>query len=614
MVARRGVSALRRWAANNVIVGDGPRTGKRWKPGGAPWAEVLDAMDDRALEQVTVRGSVQSGKTASLLVAALGHFAAGRSVLFFEPDEALKRGMSARVRAWARACRDPLVSEAWATPRPPHHRTNDAGGRLEVLSAGQRTGTLMRTAEIVILDELRAFTRDVVLELVDRMAAYGGKGRLITASSAGEEESCRTTTELDKSDARYWFVPCPACGQSAPVQWSNVVIAKAAGRPPVYAMPCCKAQLGSMAFKRAVAAGAWRATRTAAVPATRGYHADCFLSPFETLATITRAWKRANHHRKQTSSMAEIRAFQQGRLALPFKPEPAGGVTPEQIAVTCREEYSFVPGGAAVLVGAVDVQDNRLECEVSAWGLVEVARAEAEVSGIRGWEAAGYHGLSHGGKWFRLRRWAVAYRKIPGDPGTPEPWDELARMMEAPREHESGCLLRPVIVGIDSGGHYTEQAADFAMSRGEGYQCLKGLPPTRFGGVLARRSVTQDALHDYGVNGLMLVCTNAAKATIFSLLRQSCTGTDPRPMTWPADEALYGIEQFESICSETLERVVDKRSGRTRLQWKKIGRANEALDLLVYSLACVSYLGIPFLLGEAELISRASDERLSHAA
>ena len=491
MVARRRVSALRSWALKNVVVGDGPRVGKRWKPGGSPWVEVLDAMDDPTLEQVTIRGSIQSGKTASLLVAALGFFAAGKSVLFYEPDDALKRTMSARIRAWARVCRDPVVSVPWERPRPPHHRTNEKGGRLEVLSAGQRTGTLMRTAEIVILDELRAFGRDIVLELVDRMAAYGGKGRLITASSAGEEDACRTTTELEKSDARYWFIPCPGCGQSSPALWSNVVIAKSPSKPPTYAMPCCKASLTSTAFKRAVAAGEWRATRTAAVAATRGYHADCFLSPFETLATVTRAWQRANHHRKQTASMAEIRAFQQGRLALPFKPEPAGGVTPEHIQVTCREAYEDVPAGACVLTGAVDVQDNRLEAEIAAWGLHEVTRAEAEVTGLRGWEQAGYHGLSHGGRWYRLRRWAVEYRKIPGDPGTPEPWDALSAMMETPREHESGCYLRPVVVGVDSGGHYTEQVADFVKQAGVGYQALKGLPPTRFGGVLARRSVTQ---------------------------------------------------------------------------------------------------------------------------
>ena len=84
--------------------------------------------------------------------------------------------------------------------------------------------------------------------------------------------------------------------------------------------------------------------------------------------------------------MAEIRAFQQGRLALPFRPEPAQGVTPEMIATTCREAYENVPGGACVLTGAVDTQDNRLEVEVAAWGIVEVGRAESETTGVRGWE------------------------------------------------------------------------------------------------------------------------------------------------------------------------------------------------------------------------------------
>ena len=607
-MAAGDVSPLRRWAETHIVVADGPRAGRRWKAGNPAWAEVLDAMDDASIEQVTVRGSIQSGKTATLLVAALGHSAAGKSVLFFEPDEALKRAMSTRIRAWARVCTDPVISSSWDRPRPPHSRTYENGGRLEVLSAGQRTATLMRTAEIVILDELRAFNRDIVLELVDRMAAYGGKGRLITASSAGEENSCRTTTELEKSDSRYWFVRCPSCGKDSPAVWSNVIFPKDAARMPTYAMPCCAASLTTPSLRRAVADGRFRPTRTAAVPATRGFHLDAFTSPFESLNTIVRAWKRANYHRKQTSSMAEIRAFQQGRLALPFKPEPAGGVTPELIAATCREEYDRIPREACVLVGAVDVQDNRLEAEISAWGLTEVPRAESEVTGIRGWEQTGYHGLSHGGKWYRLRRWAIEYRKIPGDPGSPDTWDELAQFVEQVREHESGCWLRPVIVGIDSGGHYTEQVADFVKQKGAGYQCLKGLPPSRFGGVIARRSITTDSLHDYGLSGLMLVCTNSSKASVFSLLRQSCTGVEPRPMTWPADDALYGPEQFEGICSETLERIVDKRTGRTRLQWRKIGHANEALDLLVYSLACVSHLGISFLLAEQSNLEEAADD------
>ena len=614
MVADRRVSALRAWATKNLVVADGPKAGKRWKPGGRPWAEVLDAMDDRTLEQVTIRGSVQSGKTATLIAAALGHFAAGRSVLFYEPDHKLMVAMAARLRAWACVCRDPVVRDAWEPPRPPRARSNATGGRLEILSAGEGGAGLMRTAEVVVVDELRVFERDMLGELIDRMAAYGGKGRLITASSAGYQDECRTSIELGKSDARHWFVACPACAQSTIPRWENVKIPKRQRAGPRYLMPCCGAELGGVEFRRAVQAGEWRATQTAPVLGTRGFHLDAFTSPFESLPTIVRTWKRASKHLKQTSSLADVIAFQCGRLALPYRAEPAQGVTPELIARTCREGYQSVPVGASVLVGACDVQDNRLEAEVTAWGLVEVDRDEAEATGLRGWESHEYKGLRHGQRWYRLRRWAIEYRRFPGDPGSHEVWEELAEFMEQHREHESGVKLRPTIIGVDTGGHYGAQVADFVRTRGSGYQCLKGLPPTRFGGVLARKSITTDSLHDYGPSGLMLICTNAGKASVFSLLRQSCAGTEPRPMTWPADESKYGPVEFEGICSESLQRVVDKRTGRTTLAWKKTSRLNEPLDLLVYSLALVSHLGIQFMLTERQLIEDASNANQSIAA
>ena len=472
----------------------------------------------------------------------------------------------------------------------------------------------MRTAEIVIVDELRVFQRDMLGELIDRMAAYGGKGRLITASSAGYQDECRTSTELGKSDARHWFLSCPSCSAETIPRWENVKIPKHYRHGPRYLMPCCGTELGTVAFRRAVHAGRWKATQTAPVPGTRGYHLDAFTSPFESLPTIVRTWKRASKHHKQTSSLADVIAFQCGRLALPYRAEPAQGVTPELIARTCREAYEHVPGGASVLVGAVDVQDNRLEAEISAWGVVEVDKDDAEASAVKGWESHEYRGLRHGGRWYRLRRWAIEYRRLAGDPGDAGVWEDLAEFMETPREHVRGVRLRPVIIGIDTGGHYTQQVADFVRTRGAGYQCLKGLPPTRFGGVLARRSITTDSLHDYGSAGLMLICTNAGKASVFSLLRQSCAGAEPRPMSWPADESRYGPVEFESICSETLTRVVEKRTGRTTLQWKKTTRLNEALDLLVYSLALVSHLGIAFMLAEGELIEESAHANHSIAA
>ena len=45
-----------------------------------------------------------------------------------------------------------------------------------------------------------------------------------------------------------------------------------------------------------------------------------------------------------------------------------------------------------------------------------------------------------------------------------------------PRPHATGPMLRPVVVGIDTGGHYGPQVAEFCKVRGGGYQPLKGLP------------------------------------------------------------------------------------------------------------------------------------------
>ena len=598
---------LRAWAKRHVIAADGPHAGKRLRVAG-PWAAILDAFDDPELQQVTIRGSVQSGKTAALIAAAFYHASRGRAVLIFEPDDRLRRALGKRILAWGRLCRDARIALAYGPERPPMAREIVGGGRLEVLSAAEHGATLMRTAEIVIIDELRAFKEDLIAGLIDRMASYGGKGRLLTCSSAGYEDECRTTAELEKSDNQRWQLHCPECGRSNVTAWESFRMPK--GRAPFYAMPCCGAALSTAGLRRAVASGRWQATQAPVVVGTRGYHLDCFTSQFESLSSIERAWRRAIAHQKLTTSNAEIIAFQTSRLALPFRPESSGGVTPEGIAASCRVDYPVdqVPEGAAVLIGAVDVQDNRLELEISAWGLVEV-ETEGESQSMGAAQVSEYRGLRHAGKWWKLRRWAMSYHRLRGDPGQPEVWDELAEIADRAIPHALGPRLRPVIVGIDIGGHFGPAVSEFVRTRGDGYQCLKGLGPSRFGSSLARRSVTADSLEQYGPSGLMLICANSGKNQAFSMLRQSCAGADPQPLVWPHDPGAYGPEEFEGICSETLSRVIDKRSGRTRLTWKKTRLENEALDVLVYSLALATFLGPGFMLREADAIRESAQRK-----
>ncbi len=600
---------LRRWAERNIVVGDGPRTGRPYRITGTPWAEVMDTVDDPDVQQVVVRGAVQSGKTALTIAAGLGHLAAGRSVLVYEPDDKLKRALAARIVTWGRLCRDEEVREAYLPKRPPHRRVTASGGSLEVISAREGTAGVFRTAEVVLIDELRLFPRDLLGDLIDRTASFGSKGRIMTVSSAGFEHECKTSTELEKSDKRHWFMKCANCGQESSPVWSNVVYAKR--RYPIYSMACCGTALEGIPFRRAIEAGRWKPTKQAMVEGIVGFHADAFLSKFETLRTITRQWQRASAHRKQTSSMSEIISFQTGRLCVPYRPQDSGGVTPEAIRTSCREPYdpAVVPAEASVLIACVDTQDDRLEAEVTGWGVHEVA--EDDATKIKGWHHHEFRGLRHEGRWYRLRRWGLAYKRFYGDPGNVDLWNELAQWVETPRPHATGPLLRPVTCAVDSGGHYGAMVSEFVKDRGAGYQALKGLPPQRFGAVLARRSVTEDVLTTYGENGLLLVCGNSGKSSIFSMLRQSIAGVEPRPCVWPMDESNYSIVEFESIVSEHLVRHLDKRTGATRLGWRKFMKHNEGLDLAYYSLAVASHLGIGFLLSEARAIEAAAERKLA---
>ena len=598
--------SLESWASKYIVLPDGPHRGQRFRVRREPWHEILAAISSPQLEQITIRASVQSGKTAALILAALFYMSRGRSVLFLEPVEALQRHVAKRIIAFGRACLDPGIAAAYEHPRPPLVRQHANGGRVEVLAASADDAGLSRTADVVIVDELRAFRGDLLQELTDRMAAFGGRGKLITASSAGLQDECKTTAEYQKSDQRQWFLVCPGCQRASVAGWAAFRYKNRA--QPRYVMPCCLRELDTRALATAVNAGRWKATAHTKVPRTRGYHLDCFSgSAFETLDTVKRAWLHASEHRRLTGSMREIIAFQTGRLAVPYNPQLQSGVTPDAIMANCRQAYDagIVPAWASLVTVAVDTQDNRLEAEVSAWGAVEVEEPEAATE-LKGWDGAQFKGLQWRGKWYRLRRAALSYHRLYGDPAQPGPWEQLRSICETRIPHETGPPLLPATIGIDVGGHHGPAVADFVKIAGPGYQCLKGLKDTRHDGLMARKSTTEDSLATYGPAGLMLVNGNAGKASIFSMLRAQVAGGDPQ-LVWPTDETHYGPEEYNSLCSEVLTRILNRRTGATSTIWKKTRAQNEALDLLVYGLAMVAYLGVGYLLAEAEAIRKASE-------
>ena len=289
---------------------------------------------------------------------------------------------------------------------------------------------------------------------------------------------------------------------------------------------------------------------------------------------------------------AEVIAFQCGRLALPYKPEAAQGITTDGLATSCREDYDpgAVPPEASVIVAAVDVQDNRLEAEITAWGVVEVASRQ-DASAVKGWGSHEFRGLAHEGKWYRLRRWALDYRRFHGDPGNAEFWENLAEFIETPIPHATGPLLRPVTVGIDIGGHYGGAGGRIREDPGRGLPVFEGLAarPLRRGpgAAIGHRRLARDLMGRTGCCWYAATAARRLRSLSPAPVHRGARSPGRSSGRWTSPP--MGQSSSRGIVSETLMRTLDKRTGATRLMWRKINRANEPLDVLMYSLAlCLS--------------------------
>lgn len=164
-------------------------------------------------------------------------------------------------------------------------------------------------------------------------------------------------------------------------------------------------------------------------------------------------------------------------------------------------------------------------------------------------------------------------RKIPGDPERDEVWEELRRDFDTDYIHESGQVLRAVMMAIDS-GFKTDRVRKFVKKHGRQFLAVKGsstagAPLTKW-----QKKPVQ------GVRSYM-IGADVAKETIMSRLALKDPGA--RYLHFPEIEE-FGPDFFEELTSE---RRVPKttRNGFTKFVWAKPKHArNEALDLTVYSL------------------------------
>lgn len=441
------------------------------------------------------------------------------------------------------------------------------GGTLYATTAGSASNLAELAARFVYGDEVDRWDVDVdeegdPIELAEtRGSTFGRNAKFYFSSSPTIKGASRIDDLFQQSDQRHYHVPCPTCGHMQVLQWErllyspdfNTVHYQCAG-------PECDVLIEEHHKGDMLAKGEWRAHSTGDGE-TVGFHLNALYSPlgWVSWSDLAKQYEKAKKAQDR-GDLEPMQVFYNTRLAEVW--DSAVEQTKAEVlqARALQEDYVLgtLPVGALALTASVDVQANRLELMVMAWG-------------------AG------------MERWVVDHQVIPGDPADERTWAVLDERIKVRYRHPCGVGMGILATGIDSGGHHTHEVYQFTrVRRWRNVFALKGASkPGR--PVIAQRpsqvDVTWKGQTERNGAELWIVGTDTAKDWIYN--RYSFE-TGPGALHYAKD---LPDEFFQQCVAE--RKIARYVKGYKRIEWVK-GKAdrNEALDLMVYNLAMANFLGL----------------------
>jgi phage terminase large subunit GpA-like protein len=439
------------------------------------------------------------------------------------------------------------------------------GGILVLTGANSAVGLRSMTARYLFLDEIDAYPGDVEGEgdpiaLAEaRARTFGWRRKAFLVSTPTISGRSRIEREYAASDQRRYFVPCPHCSEMQSLKFERLRWDKGDPRSVHYACEGCDAPIEEHHKTAMLAGGEWRPTSVAEDPHTVGFHISALYSPVGWLSweQIARDWESAQ------GKAEELKTFKNTVLGETWQEQ---GEAPDwERLVERREDFSLgaVPDGALVLTAGIDVQDDRLECDV--WGWAE--------------------GFSS---------WLVDHVVIQGSPREREPWDALAGLLARDWPRTRGSAVRIAKACVDTGGRDT--AAVYGHLRR-----LRDprIAPTKGVDGWNRAQPVQgptpvDALVDGRKlrRGLKLwtVSVSTWKADLYRRLWLGRGVADEFPPGWAHLPRAIEVEWVKQLVAEQLQTVKDRR-GFARQEWVKLRDRNEALDCAVLARAALWLLG-----------------------
>lgn len=526
----------------------------KWRTARAEYQrDIMDAVTDPSVREVVVMKGTQVGWTA-IIGNVIGYFIdldpAPMLVLLPTVD---------RAKEWSKERLAPMLRD---TPRlrgkvkDPRSRDSGntvlgkdfPGGHLAIIGANAPSGLASRPIRVVLSDEtdlypMSAGTEGDPQKLASKRQETFWNAKTLKGSTPASKETSPIYRDWKRSDMRMRYVPCCYCGSFQTLRWEQVKWDKTKDdrgqtvehRPETAHYQCehCGELWTDVQRWAAEDSGEWRAT--APFRGIAGFYLPQFHSKWVRLADVVQEFLDAQ------GNPSLLQVWTNTVLGWPWEEK---GETVEAEGVRQKvESYGpyDLPDEVEYATAGVDVQVDRLECEV------------------KGWSADG-------------QSWGVVYEVIDGDPAQQHTWDALEEIIFDRYWTESGRLIRVRATCVDYGGHHGAQVGAFAKKHGRrNVYATKGAAGPR----LIWPARASKAKH---LSSLRVIGVDTAKDAIYGCLKiEDGPGAAHIPPT-------YDDDWFEQV---TVEYVVTRyREGRPYRVWVcPKGRRNEALDCWVLALA-----------------------------
>jgi phage terminase large subunit GpA-like protein len=366
------------WAAQNLIVPDGPRANELWSAELTPY--VVEPLNNSGPESPVnkwaIRKSAQTGFTvmAIAIVGSTIDTDPSGGILLVQPtDGALADFIADKL--------NPAIEQSKALKakvKPQVSRSGEGsttylkrypGGSMALAIANSTADLRSKTKRKIVKDEASEYPDDLdgqgsphaMIEARYESFLATGDWKEVNISTPTVKGACYIDAQFNDGDQRLWHVPCPHCDGKFSFKFGpGFKFNKSFPYQAHFIAPCCGSVIEAHEKNALVRKGEWIAT--APGPGKfPSYHIDAMSSPFVPWDKIAERWIRAQ------GDPSKLKAFYNLTLGEAFEIK---GDAPDHVRLMERRENyprGRIPPRGLMLTAAADVQMRGIYVEVVAW-------------------------------------------------------------------------------------------------------------------------------------------------------------------------------------------------------------------------------------------------------